>query len=53
MANKETRRVNFNKSLQMHLACATDDLRVAMEHIYFQDGFAYASDAHVLSLIHI
>lgn len=48
MANKDTRRVNFNKSLQMHLACATDDLRVVMEHIYFQDGFAYASDAHVL-----
>ena len=48
MANKDTRRVNFNKSLQMHLACATDSIRVVMEHIYFQDGFAYASDAHVL-----
>ena len=45
---KEYRRVNFNKQLHMHLACANDDLRVVMEYIYFQDGFSYASDAHVL-----
>lgn len=46
---KEISRVNFNKSIQMHLACAAnDDFRPEMEHIYFQDGFAYASDAHVL-----
>lgn len=48
MANKDDRRVNFNKSLQMHLACANDEFRVVMEHVYFQDGFAYASDAYVL-----
>lgn len=41
-------RINFNKDVQMHLACAKDDLRPTMEHIYFKDGFAYASDAHIL-----
>lgn len=41
-------RINFNKYVQMHLACAKDDLRPVMEHIYFKDGFTYASNAHIL-----
>lgn len=32
----------------LHLACANDKLRPAMQCIHFKDGFAYASDAHVL-----
>lgn len=39
---------NFDKSVQMHLACSTDKLRPAMANIYFKDGFAYATDTHVL-----
>lgn len=41
-------RINFNKDVYMHLACAKDDFRSVMQHIYFKDGFAYASDAHIL-----
>jgi hypothetical protein len=33
----------------MHLACSNDVLRPVMQHIYFKDGFAYASDAHILA----
>ena len=43
-----TIRINFNKKLKMHDACAKDELRPAMNHIYFEDGFAYASDGHIL-----
>ena len=41
-------RINFNKDVHMHLACAKDDFRPQMQCIYFKDGFAYATDAHVL-----
>jgi len=41
-------RFNFNKDVKMHLACASDELRPVMECIYFKDGFAYASDGHIL-----
>lgn len=39
---------NFSKKVQMHLACSTDELRPAMNCIYFKDGFAYATDGHIL-----
>ena len=39
---------NFNKKVQMHLACSKDELRPAMQCIYFNNGFAYAPDTHVL-----
>lgn len=32
----------------IHLACGTDDLRPIMSHICFRNGYAYATDAHVL-----
>lgn len=32
----------------LHLACGNDKRRPAMQCIHFKDGFAYASDAHVL-----
>lgn len=41
-------RQNFNKGVMMHLACSTDDLRPAMQNIYFKDGFAYASNSQIL-----
>lgn len=43
-----TIRVNFNKKVKMHEACANDGLRPVMECIYFKDGYAYASDGHIL-----
>lgn len=40
---------NFNKKVQMHLACSKgDDLHKNMECVYFNNGFAYATDSHIL-----
>ncbi len=40
---------NFDKKVQMHLACAKDyPSRRELECIYFKDGFAYATDTHIL-----
>lgn len=40
---------NFDKKVQMHLACAKDNpSRREMECIFFKDGFAYATDTHVI-----
>ena len=41
-------RINFNKELRMDLACATDDVRPIMNCIHFENGYAYASDGHIL-----
>ena len=42
-------RKNFDKKVQMHLACVkNDDLRKTMSCVYFKDGFAYATDGIVL-----
>lgn len=41
-------RVNFNKDVMMHIACETSDYSPATQNIYFKDGFAYASDGHIL-----
>lgn len=38
---------NFQRSAKLHLCCESDGLRPTMEHIYFKDGFAYASDGSV------
>lgn len=41
---------NFNKKVQMHLACSKkNDLHKVMECVYFKNGFAYASDGHILA----
>lgn len=37
---KTIKRVNFDKSLKMHLACGDYDFT---EYIYFKNGFAYAT----------
>lgn len=39
---------NFKKKVQMHLACLKDETRPAMQCVYFNNGFAYASDTHIL-----
>lgn len=39
---------NFYKDVQMHLACADDDMRPQMECVYFKSGFAYATDGVIL-----
>lgn len=37
---------NFRKKIS--IACGTDELRPSMMHIYFNNGYAYATDAHIL-----
>lgn len=47
MAN-ETKN-NFNKKVQMHLACSKDNgFRPETECIFFNNGYAYATDTHIL-----
>lgn len=41
-------RINFNKGLNMDLACATDELRPIMNCIHFENGYTYASDGYIL-----
>ncbi|GAE83370.1 hypothetical protein [Bacteroides reticulotermitis] len=48
MKKKKVERHNFNKGIALHLVCSTDQLRVVMQCIYFKDGYAYASNGHVL-----
>lgn len=33
---------------QLHHACAKDPMRPALEHIMIKDGYAYATNAHIL-----
>lgn len=40
--------LNFKKEFKLWKACASDSLRPVMEHVLFKDGYAYASDAHIL-----
>lgn len=44
----KTKGKNFYKEVQMHLACATDDIRTQMKCVYFKSGFAYATDGVIL-----
>lgn len=42
-------RHNFNRGLRMDLACSINDyFRPVFSYIHFKDGYAYASDAHIL-----
>lgn len=41
-------RKNFMKSLRMDLACNNDFFRPILNYVYFKDGYAYASDSHIL-----
>ena len=44
---KQIERINFHKSFQLHKACADDDLRPVMNHVFFKNGYAYATNAHI------
>lgn len=42
-------RHNFNRCLRMDLACSRNDyFRPVFSYIHFKDGYAYASDTHIL-----
>lgn len=41
-------RINFDKKCRLDKVCANDDLRPAMEYIYFIGGYAYATNAMIL-----
>lgn len=40
--------LNFLKEFKLWKACATDEFRPVMEYILLKNGYAYASDSHVL-----
>lgn len=40
------KRQNFTRDLS--IACSTDTFRPVMNHVYFSNGYAYASDSHIL-----
>ncbi len=43
------KRINFNKGLRMDYACVKNDkLRPEMQCIHFENGFAYATNNHIL-----
>lgn len=45
----ETTKNNFNKKVQMHLACLKgNDQRKDLECVYFNNGFAYATNQEIL-----
>ena len=39
---------NFWKGAKLHLCCSNDDLRPALNNIYFDEGHAIATDGHIL-----
>ena len=41
-------RLNFQKRFQLHKACATDNVRPVLNYILFRNGYAYATDAHIV-----
>lgn len=43
-----TERHNFFKDAQMHLCCGTNDLQPQFHYVYFKNGFAYATNGHIL-----
>ena len=45
--------MEINKNFKILLAVATDELRPTMNFIHFANGYAYASDSHILAKIPI
>lgn len=37
-----------NFKLKMHYGCGADELRPIMSHVYFENGYMVATDAHIL-----
>ena len=48
MGKRKEGSYNFDKNVQMFLACAKDDNRPAMECVYFKGDWAYASDGYII-----
>lgn len=49
MKNNSTERRNFGRAFKLHRCCAQSrDERVFTHYIHYRDGYAYASDAHIL-----
>lgn len=46
-------RINFDDRFKISKITENNDLRPAMSHIYFKDGYAFASDAHILARVPI
>ena len=44
---------NFSKQAKLHLCCANDELRPVMNNIYFDNGYAVATDGHILACAYI
>lgn len=38
---------NFNPDFKLHKACADDERRPAFSYVYFKNGYAYATNAHI------
>lgn len=47
MAKKKNKWLGFYKEYKLHKACANDYLHPAMHYICFNNGYAYATDAHI------
>lgn len=45
---RKSKRHNFNKGVKLHIACSDDDYRIVMNHIYFDNGYAVASNGYVI-----
>ena len=41
-------RHNFDPAYKLHLCCAEDMIRPVMEYVHFINGYAYATNAHVM-----
>lgn len=41
-------KVTFFENYQLHKCCANDDLRPALNFVHFMNGYAYATNAHVI-----
>jgi hypothetical protein len=46
--NMKRKEIIKNFTCPLHLACGNDTIRPALQHVYFHDGYAVATDAHVL-----
>lgn len=47
MAAKEEKAKKYTFTTKLYECCANDELRPAMQCIYFEDGFAYAADGYI------
>ena len=49
MAKRTILKINFLEDYKLWKACAKkNDVRPVLEYVFFRNGYAYASDAHIL-----